>query len=146
MTLNVTQGYITVGLGNSGVWIVSGNVTGTVVLAGDAAALNNLITGASTGFVRYIQNVDNPAPTTTLTITVNDQGNTGSDPGLTGNSSSEEHSASVLINVTAVNDAPVLDNAGDMVLSTITEDQTTNGGNTVAQIIASAGGDRNHGP
>jgi hypothetical protein len=38
---------------------------------------------------------------------VNDQGNTGTDPGLTGDGSSEEHSASVLINVTAVNDAPV---------------------------------------
>ena len=46
------------------------------------------------------------------------------------------------LTVTAVNDAPVLDNSGTMTLTTITEDQTTNGGNTVAAIIASAGGDR----
>lgn len=106
MTLNVTQGYLTIGLGDSGVSIVSGNVTGTVVLQGDTAALNNLITGASTGFVRYVPNVDAPNATTTLTVTVNDQGNTGSDPGLSGDATSEEHSDSVLINVTAVNDSP----------------------------------------
>ena len=46
------------------------------------------------------------------------------------------------LTVTAVNDAPVLDNSGTMTLTTITEDQTTNGGNTVAAIVASAGGDR----
>ena len=40
------------------------------------------------------------------------------------------------------NTAPTLDSSGDMALTTITEDQTTNSGNTVAQIIASAGGDR----
>jgi VCBS repeat-containing protein len=107
MTLNVTQGYVSVGLGDSGAWIVSGNASDTVVLEGDSTALNNLITGASTGFVRYVPNVDEPNATTTFTVTVNDQGNTGIDPGLTGDESSEEHSASVLINVTAVNDAPV---------------------------------------
>ena len=48
----------------------------------------------------------------------------------------------VLVNVAAVNDAPVLDNMGSMSLTTITESQTTNSGNTVASIISSAGGDR----
>ena len=46
------------------------------------------------------------------------------------------------ISVTAVNDAPVLDNAGTMTLTAITEDQTSNAGDTVASILASAGGDR----
>ncbi len=46
------------------------------------------------------------------------------------------------ITVTAVNDAPVLDNTGTMTLTTITEDQTNNAGQTVASIISSAGGDR----
>ena len=44
--------------------------------------------------------------------------------------------------MSALNDAPVLDNTGTMTLTTITEDQTSNAGNTVASIIASAGGDR----
>ncbi len=51
-------------------------------------------------------------------------------------------SDTITVNVTSVNDAPVLDNSGVMILSTITEDQTTNSGQTVASIIASAGGDR----
>lgn len=50
--------------------------------------------------------------------------------------------ATATVDVVAINDAPVLDNSGTMTLTTITEDQTTNGGQTVASIIASAGGDR----
>ncbi|MDX1930867.1 MAG: VCBS domain-containing protein [Pirellulaceae bacterium] len=48
----------------------------------------------------------------------------------------------VTVNVTSVNDAPVLDNSSAMTLTSITEDQTTNSGQTIASIIASAGGDR----
>ncbi len=50
--------------------------------------------------------------------------------------------AALSTSITAVNDAPVLDNSGTMTLTTITEDQTSNNGNTVAEIVASAGGDR----
>ncbi|MCA9063581.1 MAG: cadherin domain-containing protein, partial [Planctomycetaceae bacterium] len=46
------------------------------------------------------------------------------------------------IAVTPVNDAPVLDNTGSMSLSSITEDDISNAGNTVAEVISSAGGDR----
>ncbi|MFO0923259.1 MAG: LamG-like jellyroll fold domain-containing protein, partial [Pirellulales bacterium] len=48
----------------------------------------------------------------------------------------------VSINVTSINDAPVLDNSGTMIFTSITEDQTNNSGQTVASIISSAGGDR----
>ncbi|MGV3485524.1 MAG: cadherin domain-containing protein, partial [Planctomycetaceae bacterium] len=40
------------------------------------------------------------------------------------------------------NDAPVLDNTGTMTLTTISEDQTASSGDTIASIIASAGGNR----
>lgn len=52
--------------------------------------------------------------------------------------------ASVVVNVAApgANQAPVLDNSGDMNLTAISEDNTSNAGNTVASIISSAGGDR----
>ncbi len=50
--------------------------------------------------------------------------------------------ATTTVQIVALNDAPVLDNTGTMVLTTITEDQTTNGGQTVASIIASVSGDR----
>ena len=66
-------------------------------------------------------------------------GNTTANGGSTAFSSTIEY---VSAPVSAVNDAPVLDNSGAMTLTTITEDQTTNAGNTVAEVIASAGGDR----
>jgi len=46
------------------------------------------------------------------------------------------------VTVNAVNDAPVLDTGGATILTAIAENDTTNAGNTVAEIIASAGGDR----
>src|SRR6185503_4967897 len=46
------------------------------------------------------------------------------------------------ITVTPVNDAPVLDNSGNMSLTAIAEDDTVNAGTLVTDIIASAGGDR----
>ena len=42
----------------------------------------------------------------------------------------------------AVNDAPVLDNSGAMLLTTIGRTNNASPGNTVAQVIASVGGDR----
>ncbi len=50
--------------------------------------------------------------------------------------------ATATITVQGENDAPMLDNTGNMSLTTITEEQTNNAGQTVASIIASAGGDR----
>jgi len=46
------------------------------------------------------------------------------------------------LSVNQINDAPVLDNSGSMSLTTINEGAINNSGSTVAEIIASAGGDR----
>jgi hypothetical protein len=48
----------------------------------------------------------------------------------------------IAVTVTPVNEAPVLDNSGLMTLVTINEDETSNGGNAVAAMVATAGGDR----
>ena len=45
-------------------------------------------------------------------MTVNDGGNTGADPGMTGDSSSEQDFATQTINITATNDDPT--NAGSL--------------------------------
>lgn len=63
------------------------------------------------------------------------------------NPSNGDYSTSILrvrssSSVTVFNTAPVLDNTGATRLTMITEDQLTNPGNSVAEIIASAGGDR----
>ncbi|MFZ5868627.1 MAG: DUF4347 domain-containing protein [Thermodesulfobacteriota bacterium] len=70
----------------------------------------------------------------TFDITVNDLEHTPAP--------AQTDSESRIITVNAVNDAPVFDTGGATTLTTIGEDDTTNLGNTVAAIIASAGGDR----
>lgn len=65
-----------------------------------------------------------------------------SDQGATGSGGAQSDGESVAITVNAVNDAPELDDSGVFVLSSINEDDTDSDGDTVAAIIASAGGDR----
>ncbi|MEM1107089.1 MAG: LamG-like jellyroll fold domain-containing protein [Planctomycetota bacterium] len=114
---SVGEGRVLIDTGDSGVTVVSGdrftsgNGTDTVTFSGTKAQLNALLSGSSTGTIVYTHDQtvasDTPSATTTVTLTVNDQGNTGTDPGSTADSSSEEDSASQTINITAVNDAPV---------------------------------------
>ncbi len=105
--LSVGEGTVTVGAGTTGVGIVN-NGTANVTVTGTAAQINNLLIGASGGTVVYLNNNDVPAATTTFTVTVNDGGNFGVDPGLSGDGSSEAGSNNVLINIEARNDAPVI--------------------------------------
>ena len=64
------------------------------------------MTGTGTGTVVYNNNSNTPSASTPITLTVNDGGNTGADPGLTADGSSEEDSASQTINIAAINDNP----------------------------------------
>jgi large repetitive protein len=116
-TLSVGEGILTITEGNSGVTLSSGNGTSTVVVTGTLAQINNLLAGVGTGTVVYFNNSDTPSASTTITLTVNDGGNTGTDPGLTGNGTSEEDSASQTINIMPVNDAPTVDHGGPYVIS-----------------------------
>ena len=108
-TLAVGEGTITVTAGNSGVVITGGNSSDTVTVTGSQTQINNLLTGTSTGTITYFNGNDLPSATTTFTVTVNDNGNSGLDPGLTADPASEEASASQTINIIAVNDAPIID-------------------------------------
>ncbi|MEM6469383.1 MAG: cadherin-like domain-containing protein, partial [Planctomycetota bacterium] len=113
-TLGVTEGAITIVEGDSGVTITAGNGSTGVTLTGTLAQINSLLTGSGTGTITYINNSDDPSTNATLQVTVNDGGNTGTDPGLTADASSEEDAASQVIVINAVNDAPVITNlAGD---------------------------------
>jgi hypothetical protein len=107
-TLTVGEGAITVVVGDSGVTVDSGDGTGTVTLSGTVAELNNLLTGGGTGTITYLNGSDDPSASTLLTVTVNDTGNVGADPGLTGDGTSEEGTNSQTINIAATNDAPAL--------------------------------------
>ncbi|QDT35916.1 cadherin-like domain-containing protein [Stratiformator vulcanicus] len=107
-TFAVGEGVISIETGNSGVAVIGGNGTGSVLFSGTVSQLNALLTGGTTGTIIYTNPSDTPGISTTVTLTVNDRGNTGSDPGLTGGASSEQDSASAEINITAVNDEPTI--------------------------------------
>ncbi len=107
VTMSVGQGTLTLAAGNSGISVLSGNGTSSVVVSGTLSQLNNWLAGSTTGTALYLNSSDTPSSSTTLTLTVNDQGNTGSDPGLTGDGTSEQSSLVHTINLTAVNDAPI---------------------------------------
>jgi hypothetical protein len=120
-TLSVGEGTLTVVVGDSGVTIDSGDGTGSVQLSGSVAQLNALLIDASSGTITYLNSSDTPSANTTITLTVNDQGNTGTDPGISGDGSSEEATANQTINITAMNDAPVLAIIGNQTVDELTE-------------------------
>ena len=112
-SISVGEGNISITEGDSGVTIDAGNGTGSVTILGTIAQINNLLTGAGTGTITYLNTSDAPSSSTTISVTVNDSGNTGADPGLTGDAVSEEGTNSQTININPVNDPPVLAAIGD---------------------------------
>jgi len=105
--LSVGEGSIAVSAGDSGVsGVAATNNSASVTLTGTIARINALLTGAGTGTIVYTNSSDAPAASTTVTVTVNDQGSNGADPGRTGDDMSEEGSASQTIEIAGVNDDP----------------------------------------
>ena len=101
--LSVGSGTLTVATVGGGA-AVAGSGTNTVTLTGTLIQINTTL--AALGAVLYTGNADfNGADT--LTMTTNDGGNTGLDPGLTPGPTSESDTDTVGITVNAVNDAPV---------------------------------------
>ena len=100
VTLSVGEGTLDVTAGSSGA-SVSNSGTSSVTITGSQAQINALLNSDATSTVSYTDGTDTPSASTTLTLTVNDNGNTGTGGALTGNDTAT-------INITAVNDAPVL--------------------------------------
>ncbi|EHS53635.1 type 1 secretion target domain-containng protein [Rhizobium sp. PDO1-076] len=96
--LSVGSGKLNVAAGDSGV-VVTNSGTSTVTLVGTITEINALLAGGGTKTVTYIADSDTPLASTTLTLSVNDGGSTGS-----GGAESDTDTAT--INITAVNDAP----------------------------------------
>ncbi len=97
-TLSVVSGTLTVNAGTTGV-VVGGSGSNSVTLTGTLMQINDLLAGNLGGTASYIMNSDTPPASDTLSLNVNDGGNTGSGGAQIG-------SASVAINIGAVNDAP----------------------------------------
>ena len=99
VTLAVTEGTLTVTAGTSGA-VVTNSGTSSVTITGTVAQVNALLNTNATSTVSYVDNTDTPSATSTLTLTVHDNGNTGTGGDLVS-------AATSTINITAVNDAPV---------------------------------------
>ncbi len=143
------SGLAITGVTGNGIWQYS--TDGTTWNNFGVVTSTNALLITSTTQVRYQPNGQN-GETATLTYRAWDQtsgtastnstanyATTASNGGTTAFSS---NTATASMVVTSVNDAPVLDNSGNMTLNPITEDDTSNSGQSVASIIASASGDR----
>jgi len=102
---------------------------------------------SETSLIRFIPlpNFSGPA---TVTVRAWDQssgadGLNGVDASVNGASTAfSTNLVDVSITVVSTNTAPVIDNTGNMVLSSILQDNTNSSGDSVVIIVASAGGDR----
>ncbi len=83
-TLAVGEGTLTVTAGGTTV-LVGGSGTSTVTLTGTVAQINALLNSDGTSTVDYFDNVNTPTHNTSLSLTVNDNGNTGTGGPLSGN-------------------------------------------------------------
>ena len=101
-TLSVAHGTLTVA--SAGGASVSGSGTNSVTLTGSVAQINATLAAANNVIYRGTSDFNG---SDALTITTNDHGNTGIDPGLSGAGNSEQDTDTVSITITAVNDAPV---------------------------------------
>ena len=76
VTLSVDYGIITIDPGTSGV-IVANSGTNSVTLTGTLAEINNLLGANAIGAVTFTANTDNPPASAELSVTINDNGNSG---------------------------------------------------------------------
>ena len=106
VTLQVNHGALSFSGATTGI-VFSDNdgSDGTLQFSGTVAEVN-----AALALLQYTpdQDYNDDQGTESLTITVNDQGNSGTDPNLSGDATSEEDQQVINISVTPVNDAPVI--------------------------------------
>jgi len=105
VALSVSEGALVLGTSAGLTQTDHDGSDGTLAFSGTLADVNSALAQ-----LEYAGNL-NFSGQDFLELTVNDQGNSGIDPGLTGDATSEEQTRSVVINVAEVNDAPVATNA-----------------------------------
>lgn len=128
VTLDVLHGALTLG-STTGLTGLSGNGTASVTFTGTVAQANAALSGLTYKGVLDFNGLD------TLTVTTNDDGNTGVDPGAqgaggTGTTANEQDSDTVAITVNAVNDPPAVDLNGAGAGTGATLSYTENSGAT----------------
>jgi VCBS repeat-containing protein len=118
VTLAVTYGVLAISAGATGA-AVTGSGTGSVTVTGTLAELEALLQGTEGATLTYTANAEDPQLSTALIVTVDDQGNTGS-------GGAQTDAGSIVINITPVDDAPVISSneGGDTAAISIAENTT----------------------
>ena len=99
---------------------VSGSGSKSVTITGTLAQINALLNTDSTSTVSYIDNTYNPSASATLTLSINDNGHTGSGGALTG-------SDTATINITTVVSAATYTTFNGSTQTNLTEIDTNSG-------------------
>ena len=118
---------------SAGVTVV-GDGTGSLTLSGTRGALNNYLDISSSVKYKHATPNTNGEDADTITVAANDNGNTGTGGGT------DQVFGSVSVDITAVNDAPEIASGGGIPLSTITEDDVNNNGQSVSDILNDGAG------
>ena len=103
-TLSVTSGTLTASAGTTGATVADSG-TGSLTIGGTVTRINDLLAGNLGGSLTYLDASDTPPASDTLTLQIDDLGNTGGGGARTA-------SDTALITITAVNDAPVITSNG----------------------------------
>ena len=114
VTLSVGEGVLNGDQGDSGA-VVTGTGTSALTITGAVAQVNAFLGAGGTSTLTYLDNVGSPGDVTALTLTVHDNGNTGSGGDLVG-------TTTATVNIGSSNHAPVVNT--DAV--TITSPQSIN--------------------
>ncbi|PPK99905.1 Ig-like domain-containing protein [Parapedobacter indicus] len=137
VTVTFSVGSGTLAATSGGGVTVSGSETAALTLVGSITDLNAFIAAGNVGFTTVLDETDD----VTLTVHIDDGGNTGTDPGNSGTDDSEAATTTVTITVTAQNDAPINTVPGSQ---TIDQDQSlvfsTANGNAISVADVDAGG------
>ncbi|WP_257658797.1 Ig-like domain-containing protein [Parapedobacter lycopersici] len=137
VTVTFSVGSGTLAATSGGGVTVNGSETTTLTLVGPITDLNAFIAAGNVGFTTSLHATSD----VTLTVDIDDGGNTGADPGNSGTDDSEAATTTVTIAVTAQNDAPVNTVPADQ---TINQDEplvfSTGNGNIISVADVDAGG------
>ena len=139
VTMNVADGTLTLDdtvVGGLGSGDIGGNGSGSVTLTGTISEINTTLAALNALQYRGTQDFFG---SDTLSININDGGNTGVDPSTvgqpnTGGAADEQDNAAIVINVAADNDPPVLDLDANDTATTGADYETTftEGGSPIA--------------
>jgi Domain of unknown function (DUF4347)/Bacterial Ig domain/Cadherin-like domain/SdrD B-like domain/Bacterial Ig-like domain len=98
-TLSVGEGTLTVTAGNSGATVTNSG-TSTVTISGTITQIDALLGATGTSTIGYVDNSAHPGASTALTLSIDDNGHTGTGGAKT-------TTATATIDITAVDQAPV---------------------------------------